>query len=226
MSALSYTTILDALSLLEHYDEDMIYRILHSEDQLDLYEDKLGTYLVKLSSSALSDGDSRTINKCLHNIGDFERLGDHAVNLYKVAKEMHEKQIRFSDEANKEIAILEQATREILRLTSTAYEMEDLATAARVEPLEQVIDQLISTIKSNHITRLQSGNCTIELGFVLSDLLTNLERISDHCSNIAVAVIEVAKDSFDTHQYLNAIKSGNQEFDSVYETYKNTYRLA
>ncbi len=225
MCELSYRTILDALSLLNNYDEETIQRVLVCEDQLDLYEDKLGTYLVKLSSNALSDGDSRIINKCLHNIGDFERLGDHAVNLYKVAKEMHEKQIRFSDEANREIAVLMDATREILQLTSASYENEDLITAARVEPLEQVIDHLISAIKSNHITRLQNGNCTIELGFVLSDLLTNLERISDHCSNIAVAVIEVAKDSFDTHQYLNAIKSGNRDFDSVYEIYQNTYKL-
>ena len=226
MCNISYTALLEAMKLRENYDEELIGNILHYEDQLDLYEDKLGTYLVKLSSNAMSAEDSRIINKCLHNIGDFERLGDHAVNLYKVAKEMHEKQIQFSEVANKEIAVLMKATKEILQLTAQSYENEDLAMAARVEPLEQVIDHLISDIKSNHITRLQSGNCTIELGFVLSDLLTNLERISDHCSNIAVAVIEVAKDSFDTHQYLNAIKSGNQEFNSVYETYKETYRLA
>ena len=226
MCEISYTSILDALQLLNHYDEEMAADILHCEDQLDLYEDKLGTYLVKLSSSALSASDSRIINKCLHNIGDFERLGDHAVNLYKVAQEMYEKQIRFSDDATREIDVLMEATKEILRLTAESYEKEDLALAARVEPLEQVIDHLISAIKSNHITRLQNGDCTIELGFVLSDLLTNLERISDHCSNIAVAVIEVAKDCFDTHQYLNAIKSGNNEFDSIYEIYNKTYTLA
>jgi phosphate:Na+ symporter len=226
MCSLSYTTLMDALTLLSDYDEDMIHSVLHNEDQLDLYEDKLGTYLVKLSPSALSSEDSRVINKCLHNIGDFERLGDHAVNLYKVAKEIHEKQIRFSDEANHEIAILTEATKEILRLTCNSYDNEDLAMAAHVEPLEQVIDGLISGIKSNHIQRLQRGNCTIELGFVLSDLLTNLERISDHCSNIAVAVIEVNKNSFDTHQYLNAIKHGNQEFDTIYENYNQKFTLA
>ena len=226
MCEISYTSILDALRLLNQYDEEMVDDILRCEDQLDMYEDKLGTYLVKLSSSALSAADSRIINKCLHNIGDFERLGDHAVNLYKVAQEMHEKQIRFSDEATREIDVLIEATKEILRLTAESYDTENLAQAARVEPLEQVIDHLISAIKSNHITRLQSGDCTIELGFVLSDLLTNLERISDHCSNIAVAVIEVSKDSFDTHQYLNAIKSGNNEFDSIYEIYNKTYTLA
>ncbi len=226
MCTLAYQTIQDALLLLQNYEEETIHRVLQNEDKLDLYEDKLGTYLVKLSSSALSDSDSRLINKCLHNIGDFERLGDHAVNLYKVAKEMHEKQIRFSDEANREIAVLIKATEEILHLTCDSYADENLSMAARVEPLEQVIDGLILTIKSNHIQRLQSGNCTIELGFVLSDLLTNLERISDHCSNIAVAVIEVNKNSFDTHQYLNAIKHGNDEFDSVYEIYNQQYRLA
>lgn len=225
MCSLAYSTILDALGLLDDYQDDTCHVILVNEDLLDSYEDKLGTYLVKLSSNALSSADSRTINQCLHNIGDFERLGDHAVNLYKVGKEMHEKQISFSQEANQEIGVLMAATKEILHLTKTAYLSGDFATASQVEPLEQVIDGLILSIKNNHIRRLQNGNCTIELGFVLSDLLTNLERISDHCSNIAVAVIEGNRDSFDTHRYLNAIKYGNSEFDSIYQSYDQKYRL-
>lgn len=225
MCSLAYSTILDALGLLDDYQDDTCHVILANEDLLDSYEDKLGTYLVKLSSNALSSADSRTINQCLHNIGDFERLGDHAVNLYKVGKEMHEKQISFSQEANQEIGVLMAATKEILHLTQTAYLSGDFATASQVEPLEQVIDGLILSIKNNHIRRLQNGNCTIELGFVLSDLLTNLERISDHCSNIAVAVIEGNRDSFDTHRYLNAIKYGNSEFDSIYQSYDQKYRL-
>ena len=176
--------------------------------------------LVHLSGTALSDEDSRNISKQLHTIGDFERIGDHAVNLLKTAEEIHEKAIKFSAPAAEELEVLLGALKEILSLTTRAYAQGDLEMAARVEPLEQVIDGLVSDIKSNHITRLQKGHCTIEIGFVLADLLTNCERVSDHCSNIAVAQIETALNAYQAHEYLNALKSGgNALFRSAFDGY-------
>jgi phosphate:Na+ symporter len=161
----------------------------------------------------------------LHTIGDFERLGDHALNLKKTAKEINEKNIKFSPDAEKELNILIQAITEIIVTTTLVYEKNDLSLASRVEPLEQVIDRLASEIKAHHINRLQSGDCTIELGFVLSDLLTNCERISDHCSNIAVAVIEAQNNTFDTHNYLNQIKYNDEAFKKTFEEYNAKYDL-
>ena len=165
------------------------------------------------------------VSRMLHSIGNFERLGDHAVNLVKVAQEMHEKKISFSDEATREIAVLKAAITDILARTEEAYENNDSAKAAMVEPLEQVIDHLIADIKNRHIARLKNGYCTIELGFVLSDLLTNYERISDHCSNIAVAVIEAKQDSFDTHSYLSGVKESDADFANEYTRCLATYKL-
>ena len=226
MSALAYETLLSTISILYHYDAQTAERILKQEDKLDLMEDRLGTYLVKISSQALSTSDSHAVSRMLHCIGDFERLGDHSVNLLKTAQEMHDKGITFSDEAMKELAVLTDATVEILTITTNAFRENSPVTASRVEPLEQVIDKLIKEIKENHIRRLRRGNCSIEMGFVLSDLLTNYERISDHCSNIAVTVIEVVNDSFDTHRYLNAIKNGDSDFNRVYDEFEKKYELA
>lgn len=225
MAVLSKDTILKALNLVFSYDEKEAKKIKEYEGVLDTYEDELGTYLVKLSAESLSANDARTVSRMLHTIGDFERLGDHALNLKKVAQEIHEKKITFSENAQKEISTLIEAITEIVVMTTRVYEKNDLALASRVEPLEQVIDSLASEIKSHHINRLQSGDCTIEMGFVLSDLLTNCERISDHCSNIAVAVIEAQNDAFDTHNYLNKIKYGNEEFKAVFEEYNGKYDL-
>ena len=220
MAHLAEKTILRALALLEKYDEKTAQEVIQNEDRLDLYEDQLGTLLVHLSGRALSDEDSRNISKQLHTIGDFERIGDHAVNLLKTAQEIHEKSIKFSPPASEELAVLLGALKEILSLTTRAYAQGDLSMAAKVEPLEQVIDGLVSDIKSNHITRLQKGHCTIEIGFVLADLLTNCERVSDHCSNIAVAQIETALNAYQSHEYLNALKSGsNAAFRSVFDGY-------
>lgn len=220
MAHLAEKTILRALALLEKYDEKTAQEVIQNEDRLDLYEDQLGTLLVHLSGRALSDEDSRNISKQLHTIGDFERIGDHAVNLLKTAQEIHEKSIKFSPPASEELAVLLGALKEILSLTTRAYAQGDLSMAAKVEPLEQVIDGLVSDIKSNHITRLQKGHCTIEIGFVLADLLTNCERVSDHCSNIAVAQIETALNAYQAHEYLNALKSGsNAAFRSVFDGY-------
>ncbi len=226
MARLAEDTILKSLSLLGKYDEKTAEEVVRNEDQLDRYEDQLGTLLVQLSGKALSDEDSRNISKQLHTIGDFERIGDHAVNLLKTAQEIHEKDIRFSGQALEELKILLSALRDILRVTTKAFAEEDLPLAARVEPLEQVIDGLIADIKSNHIVRLQKGHCTIEMGFVLSDLLTNCERVSDHCSNIAVAQIETAQSLYQAHEYLNALKSaGDASFQSAFENYCRQYAI-
>ena len=214
-----------ALSLFDHYDPAVEARILQMEDELDNYEDKLGTYLVKLSSRALSGEDSQVVSKILHAIGDFERLGDHACNLADVAKELHEKKISFSEQATQEIKILTDAIQEILNITVCAYDGDSVDLAAKVEPLEQVIDKLTAQIRANHIKRLQKGTCTIEGGFILADLLNNDERVSDHCSNIGVAIIEVVHNSFDTHKYLNGVKFGNSVFNEIFDEYDSKYAL-
>ena len=215
----------ESIALLENYNPTMEENILWMEDRLDRYEDKLGTYLVKLSSQSLSNEDSQVVSKILHAIGDFERLGDHACNLADVAKEMYEKKISFSPTATREIKVLTDAIQEILNITACAYDGDSAELAAKVEPLEQVIDGLISKIRANHIRRLQKGACTIEGGFILADLLNNYERVSDHCSNIAVAIIEVEHNSFDTHKYLNGVKYGNSVFNEIYETFQEKYAL-
>ncbi len=226
MAQIAKETILNAIHLFDNYDESTCEAILKQEESLDRYEDKLGTFLVRLSSKELSDSDSHQVSKMLHTIGDFERIGDHAVNLLKVAQEIHDKKIQFSHEAKRELSVLTAALKEILDITTRAFSDDDLQLATKVEPLEQVIDELIAKIKFNHIERLQRGNCTIELGFILSDVLTNYERVSDHCSNIAVAMIEVEHDSFKTHKYLGQLKSDeNLEFSLEFNDYKEKYAL-
>ena len=226
MAQIAKETIIKALSLLDNYDQNVASEVKVNEDKLDLYEDKLGTTLVQLSSKALSDPDSRKVSKQLHTIGDFERIGDHAVNLWKAAEEIHEKGIRFSPQAEEEIHTLTSALKEILDITTKAFSLDDLRIAKQVEPLEQVIDCLIADIKSNHIARLQSGHCTIEMGFVLSDILTNCERVSDHCSNIAVAQIETEQNTYQAHEYLNGVKNaGNEDFQQAFDRYRAQYRL-
>ena len=225
MNATACETIRESIQLLTDYTPERCEKVLAGEDKLDKYEDKLGSFLIKISAKEISDEDSRQVSRMLHSIGNFERLGDHAVNLLKVAQEMHEKNISFSDEANREIAVAQRALTEILARTEDAYDQNSVALAVRVEPLEQVIDHLIADIKNRHIARLKNGYCTIELGFVLSDLLTNYERISDHCSNIAVAVIESEKDNFDAHEYLSGIKQGDADFDNEFNRCLAAYRL-
>ena len=226
MAKIAKDSIRNALSLLEKHDEKVIEKILADEDKLDFYEDKLGSFLVKLSSKELSDSDSRKISRLLHTIGDLERLGDHAVNLVKTAKEIDEKQIEFSAEASRQLSIATNAIYEIVDITIEAFCNNNIELAANIEPLEQVVDGLMFAIRSGHINRLQSGECTIELGFVLSDIINNYERISDHCSNIGVTLIEVAQNSYDTHEYLNSVKSNeNREFKDKFDAYAAKYSL-
>lgn len=226
MAGYAHSAINKVIPLISNYNKETASVILELEDKMDRYEDKLGTVLVKLSSKELSESDSKTVSICLHAIGDFERLGDHAVNLLKVAEEIHEKKIIFSKQAQAELKTATDAIEDILNLTHRAFTENNLTLALDVEPLEEVIDDITSKIKSNHIDRLQSGDCTIELGFVLSDLLTNYERISDHCSNIAVALIEVDQNTFVTHKYLNNLKNSHEKhFENTYRSYSEKYQI-
>lgn len=227
MAELAKETLLESLDILKHYDEATAERITNNESLLDSYEDHMGSFLVRIASHDLTEQDSRQVSKLLHVIGDFERIGDHAVNILGAARELHVKHIRFSSAALGEVDLLVRALTEILSTTIRAYETADIALAATVEPLEQVIDGLTNQIKIRHVERLQQGSCTIELGFILSDLLNNFERVSDHCSNIAVCVIEVAEGCFDTHAYLSGVKQpGNEEFLQAFRTFSTKYQFS
>lgn len=225
MSEIANEALISALSLLYKYDSKKAEKILENESILDRYEDELGTYLLQLSSKSLSETDSMKISKILHTIGDFERLGDHAVNILRASQELNEKGLAFSDAANRELSVLIKAIKEILTITANAYKTDDLTAAIQVEPLEQTIDKLVAQIKSKHINRLQTGECSIELGFILSDIATNLERVSDHCSNIAVAVIELSHNSFDSHKYLSGIRSESEQYKDDFNRYAIKYKL-
>ncbi len=213
MADLSVESINRAMDLVEKYSEAEAENIKEIENEVDKYEDRLGTYLVKLSSKDLSIEDSKTATRLLHNIGDLERISDHAVNIQEAAQEMDKKGITFSPEAKKELKTISLAVSEILTLTYDALISKDLHAATHIEPLEQVIDDLKEQIREKHIDRLQGGKCTIELGFILSDLLTNYERVSDHCSNIAACMIKAAEQSYDTHKYLADLKNEHQFMD-------------
>ena len=226
MCALAFNSIAESIELVKKYDEHKAKNIIKYESEIDIYEDKLGTYLVKLSREEMTSKDSYTVSKLLHAIGDFERIGDHAVNLLKVSQELKDKGLKFSAQASEEIGILSNALFEILSLTQLAFQTSNVAVAKKVEPLEQVVDRIIKKIRTRHIERLSQGICTIELGFVLADLLNNFERVSDHCSNIAVAIIEIERESMDTHEYLNAVKySDNKDFNEAYDEYKTKYYI-
>ncbi len=215
-----------SLELLEHFDETKYQEIFTIENCVDQYEDRLGTYLVKLSSKNLSEKDSRTLSILLHCIGDFERISDHSINIAESYKEMFDKKLTFSDKAVKELEILNRAVSDIIECSVRAFKEEDLELARKVEPIEEVIDLLKFEIKKRHTKRLQKGKCTIELGFVLTDLITNLERVSDHCSNIAVFILQTKETAFDTHEYLEMVKrKDNDDFNMRYELYKQRYML-
>ncbi len=226
MAEITQKSILDATSMINHYDTTKIQSIVDDETTVDKYEDKLSTYLVKLSSRNLTDKDSTAVTELLHIIGDLERMSDHSVNLLEVAQEMNDKKIEFSEGAKKDLDVIRDAVCEIMRLTITSLKDNDLESAKLVEPLEQVIDRLKRKIKASHIERLKEGHCTVEYGFVLSDMLTNFERISDHCSNIAVCMLEIAHGSMDTHEYLTHVKvDGENNFAAKYAEYKEKYSL-
>lgn len=225
MAKLAKKAIFLSLDLFKSYDERTFEKVNELEMLVDRYEDRLGSYLVKLSTVELSYKDSQIVTTLLHNIGDFERISDHASNITIVAKEMHEKGIDFSEQAKKELTVMGNAVKEILELTIKSCMEENLQSAFLVEPLEEVVDQLRNRLKNRHIKRLQNGQCTIELGFIFTDLLTNLERVSDHCSNIAVCLIQVSEDNFDAHEYLRTIKTSGEAFDMEFEKYQEMFKL-
>ena len=226
MAAAARYAVRTAIGLLETYNEAEASAISEGEETLDLYEDRLGQYLTQISGQGLSDYDSRQRFKMQHVIGDLERLGDHALNLLDSAREKRDKRLSFSPGAAAQLAVLQNAVCEILDITCRAYEASDVALAAQVEPLEQVIDLRVRQARDAHLRRLNAGECTIEAGFLLADVLSNFERISDHCSNIAVAVIEAESDRYDSHDYLEAIKTGeNKEFQRSYRQYSEKYAL-
>lgn len=226
MGKLAKAALFMSVELLEEYDQNKADAVAALEERVDHYEDELGTYMVKLGGRHLSKNDSRTISLLLHCIGDFERISDHAMNLMEAAKEMHDKQMEFSKKAQKELAVFTSAVKDILDLSIQAFEKNDVSTATLVEPLEEVIDDINTCVKANHIRRLQKGKCTIEQGFVLSDISTNYERVADHCSNIAISIIEIARDGFDTHGYLENLKRENDvKFAAQVEAYRHKYEL-
>jgi len=227
MAGIARKAIYDATKLLSKYDSSVVKQVEDSETLVDTYEDKISTYLVRVAgTNNISSEDSKIVTELLHCIGDIERISDHSVNITEALTEVHEKDLAFSDAAINDLKVISSAVNEVLTLATDALSTGNLEIAKSVEPLEQVIDRLKLKIKSNHIARLQTGDCSMELGFILSDLLTNYERVADHCSNIAVCMIEIAHGSFETHEYLNHLKnSGEDSYVNQYNNFKKKYVL-
>ncbi len=226
MSELAQTAIVKAMSLLDNYDQEIADQVAEIEDKVDKYQDAIGSYLVKLPSHNLTKEESHMLSVLLHTIGDFERMSDHALNIMESAKEMHDKKQFFSEDAKKELAIFNNALKDVISLTGEVFHDFDIKRAIEVEPLEEEIDYLQTELKRRHVERLRSGKCTIEMGFILSDVLTSYERIADHCSNVAVCLLEVNDDQFDTHDYMNKLKMSNDKtFERLYNENKQKYRL-
>ena len=227
MADISVSALKESIASLapEGLTEERAKSVRRDESAADRYEDALGSYLVKLGTKRLTDRDVLESSGLLHIIGDLERISDHAVNILESAEELAEKNLSFSPEAQKELSVISGAVGEIVELAVTSYAKKDLAVASKVEPLEQVIDDLKDALRANHIRRMQSGECSIEVGFIWSDLLTNLERVSDHCSNIAGCVIETAQGSLSLHEYLGGIKKGHADYEEMYRTYSEKYSV-
>ena len=226
MAKLAQRSLEYAIDSITDYDQKKVKDVFRLEDMIDHYEDELGTYLMKLSGKPLSDEDNHTVSNLFHCMGDFERISDHALNLAETAMEMQAKEETFSEKAKGELVTYGEAVKEIMDLSVEAYKSGSMALAERVEPLEEVIDDLNVKIKNHHVKRLRKGKCTIELGLSLSDILTNYERVADHCSNIAVCLIQVEEDGFETHEYLNEVKQkDNKDFQNLYQMYYNKYQI-
>ena len=224
MARTARENLLRALGLMHQFSEEGMRKVEQTEDLLDRYEDKIGTYLVKLNTNELNEKQNESVSKYLHTISDFERIGDHAMNLAEAAREIHEKKIAFSGEAEKELRVLTGALSEILELAVASFIQENIDQAYRVEPLEERIDILCDEMKMRHVDRLKAGTCSLSQGFVFNDILTNIERVADHCSNLAIAMIELHADSFDTHDYVINLKElHSHDFDSLYEHYAQKY---
>ena len=226
MSQTAKKAIICALELMDKYNFKLVQEVREYEEKADMYEDTLGGYLVRLCRENLSAKDSREISQLLHCIGDFERISDHAVNISDVAAELDEKKIVFSRDTRHEIKVMCSALREIITLTTEAFETNDLSKAQVIEPLEETVDYLCTKLKEGHVLRLKNGEHTIETGFIFSDFLINCERVSDHCSNIAACMIETAKGSFEMHEYLSRVKAGREnDFEKIYAFYREKYTI-
>ena len=226
MARTSLQNIRDAMGLLKTFSEEGMRRVEQTEDLVDRYEDKLGTYLVKLNTNELDRRQNESVSKFLTTLSDFERISDHAMNVADVARELKEKQIVFSGSASHELDVLTAAINEILDLAFSAFMEEDKKKARLVEPLEEHIDHLCDTMKLRHVDRLQKGQCSLSQGFVFNDLLSNFERVADHCSNLAIAMIELESDAFDTHDYLINLKElHSQQFEQLVESYAEKYKI-
>jgi phosphate:Na+ symporter len=216
-----------AMGLTKKFDAGIMEQVVELEDKTDHYQDALGTYLVKLSGTNLSVHDNRLLNTLLYTVSDIERMADHAMAVAKAAREIDEKKIEFSKQAKGELAVLEQAVLDIVDRTVSAYSSFDLEQAIKIEPQEQVVDALVKEVKSRHVRRLRDGLCTVEYGFVLEDLLTACERTADHCSNVAVEMLQVSEGKLEAHEYLNALKAGelreSAAFAEQFAQYKAQY---
>ena len=226
MARQAQNNILSAFALLEKFDEDQFAALQEDEEAIDHYEDKLGTYLIKITSKELTPRQTADVSKYLHTISDLERISDHSLNIGETAQELYTKRIVFSPAGSRELRVMLSAVARILELTISAFLNNDVDAAYRVEPLEELIDNLCDEMKLHHIDRLQSGECTLNHGFAFNDLLTNCERVSDHCSNIAVAMIELESESFDTHEYINSVMAmHSHSFDKYYAEYSKEFRI-
>ena len=226
MARQAQNNILSAFALLEKFDDDQFAALQEDEEAIDHYEDKLGTYLIKITSKELTPRQTADVSKYLHTISDLERISDHSLNIGETAQELYTKQIVFSPAGSRELHVMLSAVTRILELTISAFLNNDVDAAYRVEPLEELIDNLCDEMKLHHIDRLQTGECTLNHGFAFNDLLTNCERVSDHCSNIAVAMIELESESFDTHEYINSVMAmHSHSFDKYYAEYSKEFRI-
>ncbi len=215
-----------SMQLIDKYDKKAAEKVIELEELVDYYEDELGSYLVKLSSKHLTEKDSQELSVLLHCIGDFERISDHAINIMESAKEMYEKELSFSKKAQEELVIFTGAIKDIVNTCILIFQEEDLKLASMVEPLEEVIDYLNSEVKKRHIKRLRKGKCTIEMGFILSDITTNYERVSDHCSNVALCLLQLNEENFETHEYqYNLASKDNVEFTTEVKRLREHYEL-
>ena len=226
MAKLAQKNMVGAYHLLGSYSEDARKKIMNREDRVDMYEDKLGTYLVKLNTHELTREQNESVSKYLHTLSDFERISDHSINVCDVAAEFQEKKLTFSEEGQKEVEVISAAVLEVLDLAVSAFCEGDIEKAYLVEPLEERIDILCDEMKMHHVDRLQQGTCSLNQGFIFNDLLTNYERVADHCSNIAVAMIELKSDCFDTHNYMINMKElRSHDFDKHYEQFAEKYKI-
>ncbi|MBQ9123498.1 MAG: Na/Pi cotransporter family protein, partial [Lachnospiraceae bacterium] len=226
MAQIAKKSIDYSMELLKVYDEEKAAEVVRLESEVDKFEDELGSYLMKISSRDLSEKESQTLSMLLHCIGDFERISDHALNLKEAADEIYDKKLEFSDKASEELNVFTSAVQDIMGLAIEVLDKEDAHLALLVEPLEEVIDQLNADIKKRHVKRLRKGKCTIEMGFVLSDITTNLERVSDHCSNVAVSLLQGEEEGFEAHEYKDALKTeDNVDFQGRVLAYRSKYIL-